>query len=152
MINKFITDKTKIYLVYKVDDHIYGEREIERYNICTLAENITFICTSLRNRQKSGPLIKIIELFTAISYKLDLASENPIMGGSIFFSRDIRTIAKFKRQSRQFLYICCIYFEILGQKDGVRNQMTPPSTHTHTHTHTLDPPMPITLRKYIICR
>ena len=23
MINKFITDKTKIYLVYKVDGHIY---------------------------------------------------------------------------------------------------------------------------------
>ena len=56
MINKFITDKTKIYLVYKVDGHIYRsidrsrERERERYNICTLAENITFICTSLRNR------------------------------------------------------------------------------------------------------
>jgi hypothetical protein len=52
MIKKFITDKTKIYLVYKVDDHIYldRERERERYNICTLAENITFICTSLRNR------------------------------------------------------------------------------------------------------
>ena len=39
MINKFITDKTKIYLVYKVDDHIYGDREIQymyiggKYNI-----------------------------------------------------------------------------------------------------------------------
>jgi len=41
MINKFITDKTKINLVYKVDGHIYIERE--RYNICTLAENITFL-------------------------------------------------------------------------------------------------------------
>ena len=30
MINKFITDKTKIYLVYKVDGHIYRERERER--------------------------------------------------------------------------------------------------------------------------
>ena len=29
MINKFITDKTKIYLVYKVDDHIYLDRSIE---------------------------------------------------------------------------------------------------------------------------
>ena len=48
MINKFITDKTKIYLVYKVDDHIYLDRS--RYNICTSAENITFICTRLRNR------------------------------------------------------------------------------------------------------
>jgi hypothetical protein len=27
MINKFITDKTKIFLVYKVDGHIYRERE-----------------------------------------------------------------------------------------------------------------------------
>ena len=27
--NKFITDKTKIYLVYKVDGHIYREREIQ---------------------------------------------------------------------------------------------------------------------------
>ena len=27
MINKFITDETKIYLVYKVDGHIYRERE-----------------------------------------------------------------------------------------------------------------------------
>ena len=52
MMNKFITDKTKIYLVYKVDGHIYREREREIYNICTLAENITFICTSLRNRHK----------------------------------------------------------------------------------------------------
>jgi hypothetical protein len=54
MINEFITDKTKIYLAYKIDGHIYRhrerERERERYNICTLAENITFICTSLRNR------------------------------------------------------------------------------------------------------
>jgi hypothetical protein len=50
MINKFITDKTKIYLVYKVDGHIYRERERDIYNICTFAENITFICTSLRNR------------------------------------------------------------------------------------------------------
>ena len=52
MINKFITDKTKIYLVYKVDGRIYRERERERdiYKICTFAENITFICTSLRNR------------------------------------------------------------------------------------------------------
>jgi len=30
MINKFITDKTKIYLVYKVDGHIYRDRERER--------------------------------------------------------------------------------------------------------------------------
>jgi hypothetical protein len=30
MINKFITDKTKIYLVYKVDGRIYRERERER--------------------------------------------------------------------------------------------------------------------------
>jgi hypothetical protein len=45
MINKFITDKTKKYLVYKVDGQIYREREI--YNICTLAENIKFIGTSL---------------------------------------------------------------------------------------------------------
>ena len=50
MINKFITDKTKIYLVYKVDDHIYLDRSRSRYNICASAENITFICTSLRNR------------------------------------------------------------------------------------------------------
>ena len=28
--NKFITDKTKIYLVYKIDGHIYRERERER--------------------------------------------------------------------------------------------------------------------------
>ena len=39
MINKFITDKTKIYLVYKVDGHIYRERDIQymyigrKYNI-----------------------------------------------------------------------------------------------------------------------
>jgi hypothetical protein len=32
-----------------------------------------------------------------VSYKLDLASEISIMGGSNFFSRGIRTIAKFKR-------------------------------------------------------
>ena len=31
MINKFITDKTKKYLVYKVDGQIYRERE--RYTI-----------------------------------------------------------------------------------------------------------------------
>ena len=31
MINKFITDKTKKYLVYKVDGQIYREREI--YNM-----------------------------------------------------------------------------------------------------------------------
>ena len=31
--NKFITDKTKIYLVYKVDGHIYRERERERDTI-----------------------------------------------------------------------------------------------------------------------
>ena len=39
MINKFITDKTKIYLVYKVDDHIYLDRlrSREKYNICTRA-------------------------------------------------------------------------------------------------------------------
>ena len=49
MINKFITDKTKIYLAYKVDGHIYRqrdrerERERERESICTLTENITFI-------------------------------------------------------------------------------------------------------------
>ena len=50
--NKFITDKAKIYLVYKVDGHTYRERERERerYNWCTLAENIKFICTSFRNR------------------------------------------------------------------------------------------------------
>jgi hypothetical protein len=30
MINKFITDKTKIYLAYKVDGHIYRQRERER--------------------------------------------------------------------------------------------------------------------------
>ena len=30
MINKFITDKTKIYLVYKVDGHIYRDRDQER--------------------------------------------------------------------------------------------------------------------------
>ena len=30
MINKFITDKTKKYLVYKVDGQIYRDREIER--------------------------------------------------------------------------------------------------------------------------
>ena len=37
MINKFITDKTKIYLVYKVDGHIYREREryiVQYMNIC----------------------------------------------------------------------------------------------------------------------
>jgi hypothetical protein len=36
MINKFITDKTKIYLVYKVDGHIYREREryIQYMYIC----------------------------------------------------------------------------------------------------------------------
>ena len=28
--NKFITDKAKIYLVYKVDGHTYRERERER--------------------------------------------------------------------------------------------------------------------------
>ena len=28
--NKFITDNTNIYLVYKVDGHIYRERERER--------------------------------------------------------------------------------------------------------------------------
>jgi hypothetical protein len=32
-----------------------------------------------------------------LPYKLDLAGEIPIMGGFIFFSRGIRTIAKFKR-------------------------------------------------------
>ena len=30
MINKFITDKTKIYLAYKIDGHIYRHRERER--------------------------------------------------------------------------------------------------------------------------
>jgi hypothetical protein len=30
MINKFITDKTKIYLAYKVDGHIYRDRSIDR--------------------------------------------------------------------------------------------------------------------------
>jgi hypothetical protein len=30
MINKFITDKTKKYLVYKVDGQIYRDRERER--------------------------------------------------------------------------------------------------------------------------
>ena len=37
MVNKFITDKTKIYLVYKVDGHIYREREryiVQYMNIC----------------------------------------------------------------------------------------------------------------------
>jgi hypothetical protein len=41
MINKFITDKTKIYLACKIDGHIYHyrererERERERYNMET---------------------------------------------------------------------------------------------------------------------
>jgi hypothetical protein len=30
MINEFITDKTKIYLAYKIDGHIYRHRERER--------------------------------------------------------------------------------------------------------------------------
>ena len=55
--NKFITDNTNTYLVYRVDGHLYRsierERERERgerYNIRTLAENIKFICTNFRNR------------------------------------------------------------------------------------------------------
>ena len=43
------------------------EREIQ-YKLCTLGKNITFMCTSLRNKWISGPLIKVIELLTFYCY------------------------------------------------------------------------------------
>ena len=51
-----------------------------------------------------------------------------------FFSRGIRTIANFKRYSKQFLYICCIYFEN-SRAEPRRGSVTKwHPLHTHTHT------------------
>ena len=99
----------------------YIEREREIYNICTLAENITFICTSLRNR-----FLLLFHVNWTLPVKFRLWADP-------YFLRGVSGQLSSLKDSPDNIYIFVAYIlNILGQREGVCNQMTPPSPpHTH---------------------